>query len=400
MSFSRSANRTGGTSSRSVASAALELLPLLLGEAVELDRREHLADLHRRAAHLPELFDELLDQRRGPLPLGRGGPLRRPDSVGGPHPGPPQALTRHAAHRHARCERADRLAACPPPPVDRRPANSLPEPSGRPTADETRARASGQPWPLSGRALAAAGFEVLHVPAWRTHRERRRQGPGKTDPGDAFAIADVVRRKREKLGPALQPELVPAISILELAAPPFRVGPHAGHPAAALGLDADPSDRRGQGRSLRSPDRAAQAQAPVTRRRPERTDRRRNDPRRASWGQRADGLDARRGVCGRRTHARPRSVGASAQPQCTFTLAVIVAAEPTTSACTSPRTPGSTRTRCRTAPRSGATRSPGSPRAARPPCPAAACTSVAPTGAAWSTAGTSRWTRRPAGAAG
>ena len=31
-------------------------------------------------------------------------------------------------------------------------------------------------------ALAAAGVEVLHVPAWRTHRERHRQGPGKTDP--------------------------------------------------------------------------------------------------------------------------------------------------------------------------------------------------------------------------
>jgi transposase len=43
-------------------------------------------------------------------------------------------------------------------------------------------------------ALSAAGHEVLHVPAWRTHRERRRQGPGKTDPGDALAIADVVRR--------------------------------------------------------------------------------------------------------------------------------------------------------------------------------------------------------------
>lgn len=65
-------------------------------------------------------------------------------------------------------------------------------------------------------ALAAAGHEVLHVPAWRTHRERRRQGPGKTDPGDALAIADVVRRKRPELGPALQPELVRAISILEL----------------------------------------------------------------------------------------------------------------------------------------------------------------------------------------
>ena len=65
-------------------------------------------------------------------------------------------------------------------------------------------------------ALAAAGHEVLHVPAWRTHRERRRQGPGKTDPGDALAVADVVRRKRTELGPALQPELVRAISMLEL----------------------------------------------------------------------------------------------------------------------------------------------------------------------------------------
>ena len=43
-------------------------------------------------------------------------------------------------------------------------------------------------------ALAAAGHDVRHVPAWRTHRERRRQGPGKTDPGDALAIADVARR--------------------------------------------------------------------------------------------------------------------------------------------------------------------------------------------------------------
>jgi transposase len=65
-------------------------------------------------------------------------------------------------------------------------------------------------------ALAAARHEVLHVPAWRTHRERRRQGPGKTDSGDALAIADVVRRKHAELGPALQPELIRAISILEL----------------------------------------------------------------------------------------------------------------------------------------------------------------------------------------
>jgi transposase len=66
------------------------------------------------------------------------------------------------------------------------------------------------------RALAGAGLDVLHVPAWRTHRERHRQGPGKTDPGDALAIADVVRRKRHELGPALEPELVRALSMLEL----------------------------------------------------------------------------------------------------------------------------------------------------------------------------------------
>jgi transposase len=65
-------------------------------------------------------------------------------------------------------------------------------------------------------ALAGAGHEVLHVPAWRTHRERHRQGPGKTDPGDALAIADVVRRKRAELSPALEPELVRALAMLEL----------------------------------------------------------------------------------------------------------------------------------------------------------------------------------------
>lgn len=65
-------------------------------------------------------------------------------------------------------------------------------------------------------ALAAVGHEVLHVPAWRTHRERHRQGPGKTDPGDALAIADVVRRKHTELGPALEPELVRALAMLEL----------------------------------------------------------------------------------------------------------------------------------------------------------------------------------------
>jgi transposase len=65
-------------------------------------------------------------------------------------------------------------------------------------------------------SLEAAGHEVLNVPAWRTHRERRRHGPGKTDPGDAIAVAQVVLRKRPELGPALEPELVRALALLEL----------------------------------------------------------------------------------------------------------------------------------------------------------------------------------------
>jgi len=65
-------------------------------------------------------------------------------------------------------------------------------------------------------ALAGAGFEVLQVPAWRTHRERHRRGPGKTDPGDALSIAKVVLIDRTDLGPAQEPEIVRALGMLEL----------------------------------------------------------------------------------------------------------------------------------------------------------------------------------------
>lgn len=65
-------------------------------------------------------------------------------------------------------------------------------------------------------ALAGAGFEVLQVPAWRTHRERHRRGPGKTDPGDALSIAKVVLTDRCDLGPAEEPEIVRALGMLEL----------------------------------------------------------------------------------------------------------------------------------------------------------------------------------------
>lgn len=65
-------------------------------------------------------------------------------------------------------------------------------------------------------SLEAAGHQVLNVPAWRTHRERHRHGPGKTDPGDAIAVAQVVLRRQGELGPALEPELVRALALLEL----------------------------------------------------------------------------------------------------------------------------------------------------------------------------------------
>ncbi len=63
--------------------------------------------------------------------------------------------------------------------------------------------------------LAAAGHEVLNVPAWRVKRERPHEGPGKSDPADAIAIAHCVLRHRDKLGPALEPPLIRAIAFLD-----------------------------------------------------------------------------------------------------------------------------------------------------------------------------------------
>jgi transposase len=76
-----------------------------------------------------------------------------------------------------------------------------------------RARAYGR---CLVAALAGASFEVLQVPAWRTHRERHRRGPGKTDAGDALSIAKVVLTCRDELGPAEEPEVVRALGMLEL----------------------------------------------------------------------------------------------------------------------------------------------------------------------------------------
>ena len=71
-------------------------------------------------------------------------------------------------------------------------------------------------------ALAGAGFEVLQVPAWRTHRERHRRGPGKTDPGDALSIAHVVLTKRDELGPAAGARARPRAGDARAATPALR----------------------------------------------------------------------------------------------------------------------------------------------------------------------------------
>lgn len=65
--------------------------------------------------------------------------------------------------------------------------------------------------------LGALGHRVLDVPPWRTRRDRRTAGPGKTDATDALVIAQVVRIDGARLGPALEPELVRVIRLLELA---------------------------------------------------------------------------------------------------------------------------------------------------------------------------------------
>ncbi len=64
-----------GTSSRSAARRSLNALALALGHEVEVDRREHLADLHGGALHLAELGHELVGHLHRPLAAGALGPL-------------------------------------------------------------------------------------------------------------------------------------------------------------------------------------------------------------------------------------------------------------------------------------------------------------------------------------
>ena len=70
--------RTGPAGRRRAASASLrlQLVRCSSGSAVELDHREQLPDLHRRAAHPAELLDELVDERGGALVARRPRPAR------------------------------------------------------------------------------------------------------------------------------------------------------------------------------------------------------------------------------------------------------------------------------------------------------------------------------------
>jgi transposase len=116
-------------------------------------------------------------------------------------------------------------------------------------------------------SLEAAGHEVLNVPAWRTHRERPRHGPGKTDPGDAVAVAQVVLRKRDQLGPALEPELVRALALLELQR--RRLVRDRTQAIQRLRADWNQIDPVGEARAQpHPPARAAPAEADQLRRRP------------------------------------------------------------------------------------------------------------------------------------
>ncbi len=72
----------------------LKLGLLLLGEAIEIDHRDDLADLHRRTAHATQLIDDFMHERCRALLLCGGCALGRAHTVGGSHPGPAHSLSR------------------------------------------------------------------------------------------------------------------------------------------------------------------------------------------------------------------------------------------------------------------------------------------------------------------
>ncbi len=80
----------------------LELLALGLRDRREVDGGQHLADLHRRAAHLAELLDELARGGGGALAGGGVGGFVAAQRVGGARARPAQALAGDEAAEAAR----------------------------------------------------------------------------------------------------------------------------------------------------------------------------------------------------------------------------------------------------------------------------------------------------------
>ena len=86
----------------------LEALALVLGQRGEVDRREHLPDLHRRPAHLAELLDELARERGGALAGGGVGALGRAHDVRGARADPARGLPGDQAAEACRAREARR----------------------------------------------------------------------------------------------------------------------------------------------------------------------------------------------------------------------------------------------------------------------------------------------------
>ena len=148
----------------------LELLALVLGHEVEVDRREDLADLHRRALHLPELLDELVGHRDRVVAL-----PRRP----GDH-----------ASRSARSGRCGRWGAWALPRYGSRGAGHTAHGHARSAARRRR------PVAAVPRVLRAAEVD---------HRRRRPAGQRAAGHGEPRAVGDRAPRARARSSCASAP---------------------------------------------------------------------------------------------------------------------------------------------------------------------------------------------------
>ena len=164
----------------------LEVLALVLGQRGEVDRGEHLADLHRRAAHLAELLDELARERRGALAGGGVGALGRAHDVRGARPDPAGRLPgdEPAEPRGAREARGRRLAGL----------------VGHASRLRSRAAAADHTANRRPRRLARRDPRVRprpRQPDRRAHRLQRRPGAAVRDRSRRHRRGGAARRRRD-----------------------------------------------------------------------------------------------------------------------------------------------------------------------------------------------------------